>query len=267
MTKQELMSVGDLAKKMNVTVRTLQYYDKMGILTPAVKTSHGKRFYSNKEMVMLYQILSMKYLGFSLEEIKNNLIPLDTPEEVVAVLESQEVSIAEQIKKLKEISESIHLLKSEVVQMHEVDFSKYADILGMIQKNDMSYWTVKFLDESILNHVKEKYIDEPDKPKEIYERFEKLSDEIIGLIEKNIDPQGEVGQKIAKEWWDMVIDFTGGDMSLLPGLMKFEQSKENWSEQEKIKQLKVSDFIGKAFDVYFKTQNIQVPSIEGEKNE
>lgn len=55
--KLELMTVGQLAKKMDITVKTLQYYDKKDV----------RRLYSNKDMVKLHQITSMKYLGFSLD--------------------------------------------------------------------------------------------------------------------------------------------------------------------------------------------------------
>lgn len=83
------MTVGELAKQMDITVRTLQYYDKEDLLKPSEKSEGGRRLYSNKDMVKLHQILSMKFLGFSLDDIKNRLISLDTPEEVANVLSEQ----------------------------------------------------------------------------------------------------------------------------------------------------------------------------------
>ena len=77
---QGYMTIGEIAKKMNSTVRTLQYYDKEGVLSPSAESEGGRRLYTNKDIVKLHQIQSMKYLGFSLEDIKNRLIPLDTPD-------------------------------------------------------------------------------------------------------------------------------------------------------------------------------------------
>ena len=64
------MTVGEAAKKMGVTVRTLQYYDKQGVLPPSAETEGGRRLYTDKDMIKLHQILSMKHLGFSLDDIK-----------------------------------------------------------------------------------------------------------------------------------------------------------------------------------------------------
>ena len=64
------MTVGELAKKMGVTIRTLQYYDKEGLLSPSAESEGGRRLYTDKDLVLLHQILSLKSLGFSLKDIK-----------------------------------------------------------------------------------------------------------------------------------------------------------------------------------------------------
>ena len=83
---QGYMTGGEAAKKMDVTVRTLQHYDREGLLSPSAMSEGGRRLYTDKDMVKLHQILSLKHLGFSLDDIKNRLIPLDTPAEIAAVL-------------------------------------------------------------------------------------------------------------------------------------------------------------------------------------
>lgn len=80
------MTVGEVAKKMQSTVRTLQYYDKEGILSPSAESEGGRRMYTYKDIVKLHQIQSLKYLGFSLDDIKNRLISLDTPDEMATLL-------------------------------------------------------------------------------------------------------------------------------------------------------------------------------------
>ena len=64
------MTVGELAKKMGITIRTLQYYDKEGLLSPSAESEGGRRLYTDKDIVLLHQILSLKSLGFSLKDIK-----------------------------------------------------------------------------------------------------------------------------------------------------------------------------------------------------
>lgn len=67
------MTVGKLAERMGVTVRTLQYYDREGLLSPTAESGGGRRLYTDKDMIQLHQILSLKSLGFSLDDIKTGL--------------------------------------------------------------------------------------------------------------------------------------------------------------------------------------------------
>ncbi len=78
----EFMTVSEMAKKMGVTVRTLQYYDKAGLLSPSAESEGGRRLYTDKDLVTLHQIMSLKSLGFSLDDIKQRLISLRTPDAV-----------------------------------------------------------------------------------------------------------------------------------------------------------------------------------------
>ncbi len=57
-----------------VTLRTIRYYDKQNILKPSYVTDTGVRFYTDSDFTRLQQILLLKYLGFSLDDIKNMTI-------------------------------------------------------------------------------------------------------------------------------------------------------------------------------------------------
>ena len=71
---QGYLTVGEVAKRMDVTVRTLQHYDKEGLLSPSALSEGGRRLYTDKDIVKLHQILSLKHLGFSLNDIRDRLI-------------------------------------------------------------------------------------------------------------------------------------------------------------------------------------------------
>ena len=96
------MTVGELAKKMGVTVRTLQYYDKEGVLSPSAESEGGRRLYTDKDIVLLHQILSLKSLGFSLKDIKSRLISLKTPDDVAKALTEQADVLRKKIEQLKD---------------------------------------------------------------------------------------------------------------------------------------------------------------------
>ena len=123
------MTVGEAAKKLGVTVRTLQYYDKEGLLSPSASSEGGRRLYTDKDLVMLHQIISLKSLGFSLDDIKHRLISLETPTDVATALTEQADSIREKIEQLTASLTAIEQLKEEVLQIQTVNFKKYTDII------------------------------------------------------------------------------------------------------------------------------------------
>ena len=123
------MTIGEVAKKMRTTVRTLQYYDKEGLLSPSAESEGVRRLYTDKDLVTLHQILSLKSLGFSLDDIKCRLISLETPTDVATALTEQADSIREKKEQLTDSLTAIEQLKTEVLQMRTVSFKKYADII------------------------------------------------------------------------------------------------------------------------------------------
>ena len=64
--EDDLMTVGELARRVGVTVRTIQYYDQKGLLHPSSKSEQNQRLYSAEDEERLYRILTLKFLGFSL---------------------------------------------------------------------------------------------------------------------------------------------------------------------------------------------------------
>lgn len=124
---QGFMTVGEVAKKMGVTVRTLQYYDKEGLLSPSAESEGGRRLYTDKDLITLHQIISLKSLGFSLDDIKERLISLETPADVANALTEQADDIRQKIEQLQASLSAIEQLKAEVLQMQTVNFKKYAD--------------------------------------------------------------------------------------------------------------------------------------------
>ncbi|MBG9733931.1 MerR family transcriptional regulator [Paenibacillus alvei] len=67
----QLWKVGDLAKLTGLTLRTLRFYDQIGLFSPSAYSDSGHRLYNEADLSRLQQILSLKELGLSLEEIKS----------------------------------------------------------------------------------------------------------------------------------------------------------------------------------------------------
>ena len=71
--------VGELARRTGLSVRTLHYYDEIGLLSPSRRTEAGHRLYTAGDVVRLQQIKSLRHLGFGLKEIRECLDRPDFP--------------------------------------------------------------------------------------------------------------------------------------------------------------------------------------------
>lgn len=245
---QGFMTVGEAAKKIGVTVRTLQYYDKEGLLSPSAESEGGRRLYTDKDLIILHQIISLKSLGFSLEDIKHRLISLETPSDVANALTEQADGIREKIEQLTASLTAIEQLKEEVLQMQTVNFKKYADIIVNLQMKNDSYYLIKRFDDNTLDYIRNRF--DKESGLDFMDRFNRLSDEIIELQKASVSPESEKCQQVVKEYWGLITEFTNGDMSMLPKLMEvgnIDTATNAWEERQKI----VNDYLEPALQVYF----------------
>jgi len=245
---QGYMTVGEVAKKIGVTVRTLQYYDKEGLLSPSAESKGGRRLYIDRDLVTLHQIISLKSLGFSLDDIKQRLISLETPIDVANVLTEQADDIRGKIEQLTASLTAIEQLKAEVLQMQTVNFKAYADIIVNLQMKNGSYYLIKRFDDDTLDHIRNQF--DRESSLNFMDRFNCLSDEIIKLQNESVPPESEKCQRVVKEYWGLIMEFTNGDMSMLPKLMEIgniDTATNAWEERQKI----VNGYLEPALQVYF----------------
>ena len=245
---QGFMTVGEVAKKMGVTVRTLQYYDKEGLLSPSAESEGGRRLYTDKDLITLHQIISLKSLGFSLDDIKERLISLETPADVANALTEQADDMRQKIEQLQASLSAIEQLKAEVLQMQTVNFKKYADIIVNLQMKNDSYYLIKRFDDDTLDHIRSQF--DKESGLDFMDRFNRLSDEIVQLQKENVPPESEKCQQVVKEYWGLIMEFTNGDMSMLPKLMEvgnIDTATNAWEERQKI----VNTYLEPALQVYF----------------
>lgn len=253
--KEDFLTVGELAKKMGVTVRTLQYYDKENILKPSTYSEGGRRLYSKKDMVKLHQIISFKGLGFSLEEMKTHLFVLDTPEEVVNVLEFQKGVIEKQILAHQKALQHLELLQNEVKSIGSVDFSKYAEILEMIKMGNENYWVWKHFAPPLKEHITKRFGNDIAAANRMFDTYKSVLNEALSLQEQKEDPKSKKSFMLAEKWWGMVMDFTGGDLSLVPLLEQFNNEKNKWDNELSLQQEKIDVYLEEILRYYFEKLN------------
>lgn len=108
-------SIGEMSKLHNISIQTLRYYDRIGLLKPAhINTENNYRYYTIDQFIVIDMIKHCKLIGLSLEEIKR-LIGTDiTPQSLYNILEKQQRSINEKISELNMVKKHIDSLKNRV---------------------------------------------------------------------------------------------------------------------------------------------------------
>ena len=260
-TASEYMTVGETAKKMGTTVRTLQYYDKKGLLSPSAVSEGGRRLYTYKDMVRLHEIMSLKTLGFSLEDIKKNLSSLETPKEVVQVLTDQEAKLKEEIQRLSQSLTAMEALKQEVMQMDAVDFKKYADIIVKQRMKNDYYWLIKYFDDEMLNYIRKRF--DQKSGLSFMKRFQRVIDHAVSMKEKEIPYDSKEAEETAKEFWNLIMEFIDGNLEMLPQLVSFG-GKNKIGNQWGQRQAAANEYLGKALEAWFMKQGIN-PFEEGQE--
>lgn len=71
------MQIGEVADRTGLSLRTIRYYEEMGLVRPSSRTQGGFRLYTEPDVARLNLVKRMKPLGFSLEEMRDLLSVLD----------------------------------------------------------------------------------------------------------------------------------------------------------------------------------------------
>ncbi len=79
--REELLQIGEVAARVGLSLRTIRYYEEVGLVTPAARSDGGFRLYSEKELRRLDVLKGVKPLGLSLEETRRLMEILDATED------------------------------------------------------------------------------------------------------------------------------------------------------------------------------------------
>lgn len=129
-------STGQFAKLANVTERTIRYYDKIGLLKPSFVMENGYRKYTKSDLLKLQKILSLKHMGFSLEEI----FPMVLKEENIKESFSMQIDLLNnQITHLQGIRDSMETL----VRSEDDENVNWGQIIHLLQMSNVEEDIVK----------------------------------------------------------------------------------------------------------------------------
>lgn len=131
MRKSGYYSSGQFARMAHISVRTVRYYDKQNILKPSYVNESGARFYSDRDFVRLQQIMLLKYLGFSLEDIRELLIEDMDSHFLRNSLELQRKLIQDKIEQLQMVEKAIADTSEEIRRSENVNWVHMLDLIHL----------------------------------------------------------------------------------------------------------------------------------------
>ena len=123
------------------------------------------------------------------------------------------------------------------------------------------YGLIKHFDEPMLDHIRSQF--DQRSGTDFLQTFLTLQDRAIALGRSGVAPDSAEGTAFAQAYWDMILTFTGGDLSMLPQLVELGQA-EGMDPQWRETQTQANAFIGPALDAYFSQNGIAPFPEEGD---
>jgi len=262
-----------LARRASVSVRTLRYYDKVGLLSPSHCSESGYRLYSEGDMVRLQYILVLKSLGFSLKEIKTCL--QTGPEGLQDVLARQKALMLERRSHI----DAIILAIEAAEKLPESGQSGLDQIMGAIRVIMMElkpYWANKYLTPEQRLYMRElarksysgdalrKLADRgwsEDDHRLFHQRYNVFRAELKKLAAEGADPASPEAQALARLLREIIDGRSQGDPDILAGMKKSWENYIGLPDERKPQAYRIEEersFIKKAMAVMYKEQAAQV---------
>ncbi|WP_028986488.1 MerR family transcriptional regulator [Thermicanus aegyptius] len=167
MPGQNKYSIGEFSKKTNTSIRTLHFYDEIGLLKPTKNPNSGHRLYDDEDLLKLQKIVSLKFLGYSLEQIKEMMVE---PSFGLNLKDSLQVQKAELEKKKEQIEtalKAIHRTISLLEDEGEVDGAILASLINSMQtEKEQRAWLTEHASKEVvewLDNMSEEEMAELDK--------------------------------------------------------------------------------------------------------
>lgn len=134
------MTSGEIAKKAGVSQKAVRLYDEKGLLKPTEYSEGNYRLYDKEALQILEKIVALKQIGFSLEEIRDNLTSGDAKD----IEEALQMQLAVMEEKRYRIEMVIDAIKRTLARKDEsLDWDDVAEIVQSVtldQTADLSHW-------------------------------------------------------------------------------------------------------------------------------
>ena len=211
--------IAEFARLAGVTVRTLQYYDRIGLLKPSDCTQARYRLYTAQDLLRLQQILWLKWLGFTLAEVKKMVAAHD--QDWIVTLNAQKRTIDERIGRLQEVSVMLEqlLAKFEVDGAEAVDSEQISAMMRGFMMGPMPEWVSGYYSDLAWSAIETRRLSFSEADlKKAQEDWSALFKAFEAHLHLNLSPATPAVQELAAKREALVEGFTGGNSEIHAGL-------------------------------------------------
>ncbi|HIK16624.1 MAG TPA: MerR family transcriptional regulator [Leptolyngbyaceae cyanobacterium M33_DOE_097] len=233
------LKVGDLAKQTGVSVRTLHYYDEIGLLSPSHRTEAGYRLYGREDIIRLQQIVSLRQIGFSLEEIRECLEQRNFSFDRVIQLHT--ARLREQIELSQKLLNRLEAIAQAVSSMQAVSVEaiiQTIEAMNMLEK----YYTPEQLEA--LQQRQELLGEE--QIRQVQADWQNLFEQVRAEMAKGTDPTTEPVKALARRSIELIQAFTGGDPGIEQSLNQMYQQEQPEVVSRGMVDAAVMEYLGRA---------------------
>ncbi|MCI0536940.1 MAG: MerR family transcriptional regulator [Verrucomicrobiales bacterium] len=222
----------EFAKRSRVTVRTLHHYDHIGLLKPSEHTGVGFRLYRDDDFVRLQQIVTLKFIGFSLKEIKRLLERKGSG--LSAALRAQRRTLEEKRRRLDSAIQAIAQAERIAAARSKPDLETFQKITQEIQmQTDHDVMKKYYNDEARQLIAERQHLWSPELQEETTKQWTALFQDIEAAASSGMDPASASAQALLERQNKLVEGFTGGHAAISEGLCKLWSDQANWPEAMK----------------------------------
>ncbi len=177
-----LLKVGQLAKQVCLSVRTLHHYDEIGLLSPSVRTDAGHRLYNTKDISRLHRIQALKQLGLSLQQIAEIIQAHSQP--LPEIIAQQIINLEREIEQASQLKAKLIKLQDNLQMGHEPDMASWLDTLALMNVYE-KYLTAEEIEELNSHALSVKHEIEHEWP-EMVKKLQTMMDQKASPSDKNV---------------------------------------------------------------------------------
>ena len=195
------ITVGELAKRCGLTIRTLHHYDSIGLLKPSLRSAAGYRLYDRANVERLHRIQVLRQLGLSLADIGNALSGPQAP--LAEVIDKQIAQLDRELAQAARLRERLLALRAQLVSGQSPDLADWLDTLEMMTMFE-KYFSPEELRQLPLHA-------DPD----VQPRWDALIAEVQAAMDHGTQPGDVEADALALRWMTMVSESTGDNHEFL----------------------------------------------------